>query len=76
MNCKSALQTILDHVDYTTGVCQVNEMVGAVLPKEIIFLARQALASEINAPDIYYSLPPSDDEIHDAGFTLDEASWL
>lgn len=46
MDCKTALQTILDHVDYTTGACQVNEMIGAVLPKEIILLAKQTIADE------------------------------
>ena len=46
MDCKTALQIILDHVDYTTGACQVNEMIGAVLPKEIIILAKQAITPE------------------------------
>lgn len=46
MDCKIALLTILNHVDYTTGACRVNEMVGAVLPKEIILLARQAISNE------------------------------
>jgi hypothetical protein len=38
-----ALQLILDHVDYTNGACGLTEMVGAVLPKEIIERARIAL---------------------------------
>ncbi len=36
MDCKTALLTLLDQVDYTSGACRVNEMVGAVLPKEVI----------------------------------------
>jgi hypothetical protein len=46
MNCRTALLTILDQVDYTNGACGVTEMVGAVLPKEIIALARKAIADE------------------------------
>ena len=38
-----ALQLILDQVDYTTGNCRVNEMVGAVLPKEILDIVKNAL---------------------------------
>lgn len=38
-----ALQLVLDSVDYTSGACTVFEMVGAVLPKEIIITARKAL---------------------------------
>jgi hypothetical protein len=44
MTLREALLTILDCVDYTAGNCRVNELVGAVLPEEIIALARQALA--------------------------------
>lgn len=46
MNCKTALQTLLDQVDYTKGNCRPNEMVGAVLPKEIIKLCRQAILED------------------------------
>jgi len=42
MDCKTALLTLLDQVDYTTGACDATEMVGAVLPKEVIALARSA----------------------------------
>lgn len=38
------LATILDQVDYTTGACRLNEMVGAVLPEEIIQQAKAVLA--------------------------------
>ena len=38
-----ALRTILDQVDYTSGACRPNELVAAVLPVEIIKLAREAL---------------------------------
>jgi hypothetical protein len=44
MNCRDALATLLDQVDYTAGNCRPNEMVGAVLPKEIVTLARGAIA--------------------------------
>jgi hypothetical protein len=37
------LMNILDQVDYTHGACRVNEMVGAVLPKNIIEAAHEAL---------------------------------
>lgn len=43
-DCITALRVILDQVDYTSGACRPNEMVGAVLPKEIIEMARKALA--------------------------------
>ncbi len=41
---RAALEVVLDQVDYTKGACQVNEMVGAVLPKEVIAKARTAIA--------------------------------
>lgn len=44
MDCRTALATILDSVDYTAGNCRPNEMVGAVLPKEMIVMARQSIA--------------------------------
>ena len=47
MNCRTALQLVLDQVDYTKGACGLTEMVGAVLPKEVIALARKAIADEI-----------------------------
>ena len=37
------LHVVLDCADYTAGNCRVNEMVGAVLPKEVIEQARAAL---------------------------------
>lgn len=40
---RSALRLILDQVDYTNHACRVNEMVGAVLPENVIKQARQAL---------------------------------
>lgn len=46
MNCKVALQTILDQVDYTNKACRPNEMVAAVLPVEVIELAKEAIAKE------------------------------
>ena len=40
---RQALQTILDAVDYTVGNCRPNEMVGAVLPVELIKQAKESL---------------------------------
>ena len=37
------LLTVLDQVDYTRGACTPTEMVGAVLPREVIDLARKVL---------------------------------
>jgi hypothetical protein len=45
LTAAEALATILDACDYTAGNCGVTEMVGAVLPTELIQLARQALAA-------------------------------
>ncbi len=50
MDCRTALLTVLDQVDYTNGACRMNEMVGAVLPKEVIALARKAIADEASRP--------------------------
>ncbi len=41
----AALQVLLDQVDYTASNCRVNEMVGAVLPKEVIKQGRDAIAA-------------------------------
>jgi len=38
-----ALQLVLDQVDYINGNCRPNEMVGAVLPEEILKKVRGAL---------------------------------
>lgn len=41
-NLHTSLKLILDCVDYVRGNCRVNEMVGAVLPTEILERARKA----------------------------------
>ena len=46
MDCRTALLTVLDQVDYTNGACGLTEMVGACLPKEVISMARKAIAEE------------------------------
>ncbi len=52
MDIKSALITVLDQVDYTSRACRPNEMVGAVLPIQVIQLARQAIQdSSANQPN-------------------------
>lgn len=38
---RAALLTVLDQVDYTAGACSVNEMVGAVLPVQVLRMARR-----------------------------------
>lgn len=43
---RAALLTALDHVDYTAGGCSTTEMVGAVLPTEVLQQARAVLAKE------------------------------
>lgn len=40
----AALGAILDAADYTSGACRPTEMVGAVLPVELIGRARAAIA--------------------------------
>jgi len=50
MSCKEALRVLLGQVDYTAGACRLVEMVGAVLPKEVIVLARAAIEAEENSP--------------------------
>lgn len=37
------LSVILDCVDYTAGACTATEMVGAVLPRDVIEQAKTAL---------------------------------
>jgi hypothetical protein len=50
MDCRTALLTVLDQVDYTSGACGLTEAVGAALPKEVIALARKAIAEEAAQP--------------------------
>ena len=40
---RAALGILLDSVDYERGACRVNELVGAVLPADVLSLARTAL---------------------------------
>ena len=40
---RGALLLVLDQVDYTTGMCRLNDMVGAVLSSEVIAKAREAI---------------------------------
>lgn len=50
LTCKEALQVVLDCVDYTkpaNPACRATEMVGAVLPKEVIAKAREAIAAAV-----------------------------
>ena len=47
LDCMTALLTLLDQVDYTASGCSPTEMVGAVLPKEVIILCREAIAAAL-----------------------------
>lgn len=46
MDPATALRTLLDHVDYTSGACRMNEPIGGVLPREVIALCRNALTAQ------------------------------
>jgi len=47
MDCRAALLLVLGQVDYLNGDCSFTEMVGAVLPKDVIVMARKAIADEV-----------------------------
>jgi len=51
MDCRTALLTLLDQVDYTAGNCKANDPVGGVLPVSIIKLCREAALTPA-APDL------------------------
>ena len=40
---REALLLLLDQVDYTKGACHFTEMVGAVLPKEVLDRCHQTI---------------------------------
>jgi len=40
---RAALLVLLDQVDYTAGACGLTEMVGAVLPRQVIEQCRLVL---------------------------------
>ncbi len=73
MDCKTALLTLLDQVDYTSGACRVTEMVGAVLSKEVIVLAREAIQHEsANQPKSFSATCPNCDTIMGVDFGKEE----
>jgi hypothetical protein len=39
---RESLMLLLDNVDYSNGMCGVHEMIGAILPKEILVKANEA----------------------------------
>ncbi|MEN6621081.1 MAG: hypothetical protein ABFD50_06005 [Smithella sp.] len=45
---RSALQLVLSQVDYMNGRCRMAEIVGAVLPKEVLKIANDALKRDGN----------------------------
>lgn len=67
MDCRTALLTLLDSMDYTVGNCRPNEMVGAVVPAEMIRMCRQA-AQQKDAADLPCGYPGCDDIGWNGGF--------
>jgi hypothetical protein len=51
---REALLVVLDQIDYTADppACAVTEMVGAVLPVDVIKAARAALAADATLHDV------------------------
>lgn len=49
---KEALKLLLDHVDYTAGACGITEMVGGVLPKEVIERCHESLKQKVSEPTL------------------------
>jgi hypothetical protein len=43
---RSALRILLDHIDYERGACRPNEMIGAVLPVEVLRRCKSAANQE------------------------------
>jgi hypothetical protein len=41
LTLREALRLLLDQVDYTNGACGPTELVGAVLPRDVIALCRE-----------------------------------
>ena len=42
---RRALLLLLDNIDYEVGNCRVNEMIGAVLPREVLRIAKRAVTA-------------------------------
>ena len=56
MTAKEILQLLLDQIDYARSACRSTEMIGAVLPHEVLAQAREIAHGEpVETPD----LPPS-----------------
>ena len=47
MTPRECLQLVLDNVDYKAKNCSPTDMVGAVLPSQIIDIARKSLEQKI-----------------------------
>ncbi len=58
LEVRTCLQLVLDAVDYTAGAGKPTEMVGALLPKEIIERSRKALAATRVEPEAWQTAPP------------------
>lgn len=46
MDAATALRVLLDQVDYTAGACRPNEMVGAVVSRELLQQCKDALKEQ------------------------------
>jgi len=49
LDCRTALLTLLDQIDYTAGNCRPNEMIGAILPANVLALCREAAQQPLAA---------------------------
>jgi hypothetical protein len=49
LDLRDALLLVLDHVDYMHRACTITEAVGAVLPVNVIEIARAAIAAHDKA---------------------------
>ena len=57
MNEREALLLILDQVDYKANNCSITDMIGAVLPVEVIDKCRDALNEQLGESGYEQVLP-------------------
>lgn len=53
MDVKTLLKTVLGSIDYTSGACRPNDMVGAALPKNILEMCKEAVKKEEAADALF-----------------------
>jgi hypothetical protein len=49
LDLRAALLLVLDQVDYMHGACSITDAVGAVLPPDVIEIARAAIVAHDKA---------------------------